>query len=176
MTATKHSQVARRYAEALFATADPAARSQLKAEFEHVLTILGDPKVKDVFHHPRTSRERKGEMIKLMQLSPIMENFLLLIVEKSRETLLASIAHYFEQLVLEAQHTTIAEVISAIPLSAETLTGLEQKLNQFTGKTVHLNTHIDSSIGGGLVIRVDGKVLDGSVTNTLKQFQRSLIS
>ena len=84
MSAAKHSQVARRYAEALFAAADPSFLSELNEEFRLVIAILEDPKVKDAFYHPSTSRERKGQLIKLMQLSPVMENFLLLIVEKSR--------------------------------------------------------------------------------------------
>ncbi len=175
MSAAKHSQVARRYAEALFAAADPSIRNELNEEFKLLLTILEDPKVRDAFHHPNTSRERKGQLIKLMQLSPVMENFLLLIVEKSREAILSSISSYFDQLVLEAQETTIAEVVSAVPLPTETLTGLEQKLQEFTGKAVRLQTHVDSSIGGGLIIKVDGKVIDGSVSNTLKQLQRSLL-
>ena len=80
-----------------------------------------------------------------------------------------------EQLVLEAQGDTLAEVVSAVPLPTETLTDLEQKLQEFTGKAVRLQTHVDSSIGGGLIIKVDGKVIDGSVSNTLKQLQRSLL-
>ncbi|NMB20778.1 MAG: ATP synthase F1 subunit delta, partial [Firmicutes bacterium] len=93
---------------------------------------------------------------------------------KSRETLLPSVAYHFEQLVLEAEQTTIAEVISAVPLTGETLDELQQRLYTLTGKTIRLQTKIDPSIVGGMIIKVDGKVIDGSVNNTLRQFQRSL--
>ena len=178
MSVTKHSQVAKRYAEALFSTIvdSDQAPVRVSAEIQQVLSILGDSKINSVFHHPKTSKERKGELVKLMNVSPITESFLLLVVEKSREALLPSIAYHFEQLVLEAQQTTIAEVVSAIPLATETLEGLTERLQQLTGKTVRLETKIDPSIGGGMIIKVDGKVIDGSVSHTLRQFKRSLIN
>jgi F-type H+-transporting ATPase subunit delta len=178
MSMTRHSQVAKRYAEALFASlaGSDHAPSSVSEEFQKVVTVLADPKINGTFHHPKTSKERKGELIKLMNLSPITDNFLLLVVEKSREGLLPSIAHHFEHLVLDAQHTTIAEVVSAIPLAEETLNDLEQKLHTLTGKTVRIQTNVDPSIGGGMIIKVDGKVIDGSVSHTLKQFQRSLLN
>ncbi|HBN96422.1 MAG TPA: ATP synthase F1 subunit delta [Firmicutes bacterium] len=178
MSIIKHSQVAKRYAEALFATITPSDQTPvgISEEIQQVISILEDPKIHSVFHHPKTSKERKGELIKLMKVSPITETFLLLIVEKSREELLPSIAYHFEQLVLDAEQTTIAEIVSAIPLTTDTLEGLTQRLQKLTGKTVRLQTSVDPSIGGGMIIKVDGKVLDGSVSHTLKQFQRSFIN
>ncbi|MCK9525518.1 MAG: ATP synthase F1 subunit delta [Limnochordia bacterium] len=176
MSITRHSQVAKRYAEALFATLVQSEQttSSINEELKNVLTVLQDPKVQSAFLHPKTSRERKGQLIRLMKLSPIAENFLLLLVEKSRETLLPSIVYHFEQLVLNADRTAIADVVAAVPLTSETLEGLKQRLSILTGKSIRLQTKVDPSIGGGMIIKVDGKVIDGSVNNTLKQFQRSL--
>lgn len=176
MSTTRHPQVAKRYAEALFSTLKQSDldAATINEEFKQVLEILGDPKVQETFHHPKTSKERKGQLIQLMNLSPIAENFLLLLVEKSRETLLTSIAYHFEQLVLGAAQTTIANVISVVPLADHTLGELSQRLGELTGKTVRLETKIDPSIVGGIIIKVDGKVIDGSVNKTLKQFQRAL--
>lgn len=176
MSMIKHSQVAKRYAEALFSTINEDMQDQINAEFKQVVQILADPKINDVFYHPRTSKERKGELLKLMKLSINLENFLLLVIEKSRETLLPSIAHFLEQLVLQAQHTSIAEVISAVPLKTETLDELKAKLSDLMGKTIRISTVVDPSIGGGLTIKVDGKIIDNSVSHTLSQFQKSLIS
>lgn len=176
MSMTTHSQVARRYAQALFGTVSPADRGAISEELQLVVVILEDPKIRETFHHPKTAKERKGELIKLMRLSPVAEDFLLLIVEKSREALIPSIALYFEELVLTAQQTTKAEITSAIPLVETTLEGLRQKLQTLTGKTVRLETKIDPAIGGGMIIKVDGKIIDASLSHTLKQVQRSLLN
>ena len=97
----------------------------------------------------------------------------MLIVEKSREALLPSMEHHFRQLVLETEGITIAHVTTAISLSEETLCQLQQRLNTLTGKTVRIQTKVDPRIGGGMIIKVDGKVLDGSISHTLKELQRS---
>lgn len=176
MNSTRDSQVAKRYAEALFQAAAQVDRTKLRQEFQDLLTILADEKVHHTFHHPRATREQKNQLIKLMNLSPIMENFLLLVVEKSREGLLAAIGQYFEELVLAEQHTTLADVISAVPLTDQNRKELQDKLESLTGKTVLLRTQIDPKIMGGLVVKIDGKVIDGSIKQTLHKLQQSLSS
>jgi F0F1-type ATP synthase delta subunit len=37
-----------------------------------------------------------------------------------------------------------------------------------------VRTNIDPAIGGGLVIKVDGRVIDGSVRNTLQKLKYRL--
>lgn len=173
MSEVTHSQVAKRYAEALFTSLDAADHRLMSQEFETVITVLEDPVIQGVFRHPQTTKERKRALIGKMQLSPTLEKFLLLIVEKSREALLPSMEHHFRQLVLETEGITIAHVTTAISLSEETLCQLQQRLNTLTGKTVRIQTKVDPRIGGGMIIKVDGKVLDGSISHTLKQLQRS---
>lgn len=174
MSGAKNSQVSRRYAEALFAAVSPADRALVLDEFQDVLTVLSDPQICEVFNHPRTSRTNKNELIRLMKRSKTMENFLLLIVEKSREQYLPAIRLHFEQQVLKAKQTTLAEVISAVPLTPETLQELTKKLGKLTQKTVLISSKVDPQIVGGMIVKVDGKVIDGSVSHTLKQFQRAL--
>lgn len=176
MNSTRHSQVAKRYAEALFQAAAQVDRQELKEEFQGLLTIVADEKVHHAFHHPRTTKEHKNQLIKLMNLSPIMENFLLLVVEKSREGLLPAIGQYFEELVLAEQQTTLAEITSAVPLTEQNKEELQEQLQRLTGKTVLLRTQIDPKIMGGLVIKVDGKIIDGSVKQSLHKLQQSLSS
>ncbi len=118
MNITRNSQIANRYARALFLAAGET-RIELDEELKKVLKVLEDPVVSRVFYHPRTARERKAELIRLMQLSPVLQSFLLLVVEKGREALLPFIAQDFECLVLEEQNTTVAEVTAAVEMRCE---------------------------------------------------------
>lgn len=176
MSKTKNSQIAKRYAKALFEVVPKTSLRTVNEEFEQVLVVLEDPQVKRVFSHPHTAVARKQELIRLMGLSKTLENFLLLVVEKSRAAWLEQIKKEFELLVLSSEQTTIAEVTSAIALSDEVLQELKAKLQQITGKKVLIRTDVNPVIGGGMVINVDGKVIDGSVKNTLQKLQRSLMS
>lgn len=172
---TKNSQIANRYAKALFLAAEEN-RSELAQEFKNVLFVLEDPLINRVFFHPLTSGQRKGELVRLMGLSKVLESFLLLVVEKGREALLPLIQREFERLVLEERNTAIAEVRSAVELSSAEQNELQKKLSALTGKHVIIRSHVDPGIGGGLVIQVDGKVLDASLKQRLAHFAQQLTS
>ncbi|HBG08814.1 MAG: ATP synthase F1 subunit delta [Firmicutes bacterium] len=175
MNTTRNSQIANRYAKALFLAAG-GRHAELHKELSGVLTVLQDPVINKVFYHPRTSQQRKVELVRLMGLSDLLESFLLLVVEKGREGLLPLMHRDFERLVLQDQNTTIAQVTSALELSQEEQVQLQHKLSELTGKKVLLRTQVDPGIGGGLIIQVDGKVLDASVKHRLNTFVHSLSS
>src|SRR5690554_6297578 len=118
MNTTRNSQIANRYAKALFLAAG-GRHAELHKELSGVLTVLQDPVINKVFYHPRTSQQRKVELVRLMGLSDLLESFLLLVVEKGREGLLPLMHRDFERLVLQDQNTTIAQVTSALELSQE---------------------------------------------------------
>jgi F-type H+-transporting ATPase subunit delta len=50
-----------------------------------------------------------------------------------------------------------------------------EKLAQMTQKEVLLETHVDPSILGGLVVRIDHVVLDGSLQGQLMRLRQELV-
>ena len=56
---------------------------------------------------------------------------------------------------------------TALPLADGDKAGLVTSLEKLTGKKVRLETRIDASILGGIVIRVGDTVYDASVANQL---------
>jgi len=175
MTTMRSSQIASRYAQALFLTGQDK-RAELAQEFKRVLAVLEDPVISGAFYHPRTGRERKAQLISLMQLSPLLESFLLLVVEKGREGFIPMMYREFEQLVLDDQNTSVAEVASALDLTPEECSELQQKLSKLTGRKVILRMQVDPSIVGGLIIKVDGKVLEASLKHRLNALAHTLTS
>lgn len=176
MSNLNNSQIAKRYAQALFDVVPAEERTTLTEEFQQALVVLQDPQIRRTFTHPRTSADRKADLIRLMNLSTTMEHFLLLIIEKNRDQFLPQIEKELSALVLKSQQITVAEVISAVELKEQTLNQLKVQLEQLSRKTVQLKTSVDPKIGGGLIIKIDGKVMDGSVNHSLQRFQRSLTS
>lgn len=71
-------------------------------------------------------------------------------------------------------HKTVAEVITASPLSPEFSDKVIARLKVLTGKDVVLRHKLDEAILGGIVIRVDGKLLDGSVRRRLDQLKTTI--
>lgn len=68
----------------------------------------------------------------------------------------------------------VAEVRSAIPLSADQRTRLEAALSTATGSSVSVKVVVDPSVLGGLVARVGDTVIDGSVRHRLDQLKEVL--
>ncbi|HHY15576.1 MAG TPA: ATP synthase F1 subunit delta [Firmicutes bacterium] len=175
MSPRSNPQIARRYAEALFSVVAESDQTAILAEFSQLLLVLAEPDIKRVFAHPRTTNRRKSELLSLIGLSKPLEHFILLVVEKSRQDFLPRIKDEYEKLVLHAQGTAKAVVITAVPLQEATAAELQQRLEKRSGKKVILQETIDPKIGGGLVIKMEGEVIDGSVTHMLRQFRRSLL-
>lgn len=57
--------------------------------------------------------------------------------------------------------------VSAVPLTDGEVNALRTKLKKITGKRIELLFEIDPSVIGGLIVRVDGCVIDASVRKDL---------
>lgn len=67
-----------------------------------------------------------------------------------------------------------AEVTSALPLTADEKETVKKDILARAGSVATVTFRIDPSIMGGLVIRIGGKVLDGSVSGQLESLRQSL--
>ena len=81
----------------------------------------------------------------------------------------------YEKLREWAKDTVVAVVKTAVELNDAQKTALIEKLEKRTGKTVSLKCVVDTTVLGGVVIELDGQLLDGSVKNNLKH-AREVIS
>lgn len=98
----------------------------------------------------------------------------MLITEKRRIGLLPEMAtaykqqHYFEEGICEVR------ALTATPLDKELFLKLKEKMSAVTGKKVVLETRVDPSILGGIVVKVDNKQIDTSVRTRLQELAQQL--
>ena len=64
--------------------------------------------------------------------------------------------------------------VSAVPLSDAQKAKLTQKLTAMTGKTVALNCKVDAAVLGGVRLQYDGRQVDGTVRNYLREIENTL--
>ncbi|HHT72631.1 MAG TPA: ATP synthase F1 subunit delta [Firmicutes bacterium] len=167
--------VATRYAQALFGVVDAQGREAVAEELLAVSQALQDPEIAGVLGNPRTPTAFKERLIATMHPSPHVEAFLRIMLENRRLDVLADAAAAFRDLVYQAQGKTRAEVTSAVPLSEEVQAALERKLAKLTGKDVEVAVNVDERLWAGLIIRVDGKVIDGSLAHSLQRAKEQLL-
>jgi F-type H+-transporting ATPase subunit delta len=68
----------------------------------------------------------------------------------------------------------VAEVRSAVNLTADQRERLVEALNAATGKQVALKVIVDPSVMGGIVAQAGDAVIDGSVRHRLGQLKQAL--
>lgn len=66
------------------------------------------------------------------------------------------------------RHRSIARVVAPVALSAEQEDKLGEVLSRLYGRSISVQSDVDPDILGGLVVRVGGELLDGSVARHLR--------
>ncbi|WP_027717620.1 F0F1 ATP synthase subunit delta [Desulfovirgula thermocuniculi] len=171
--------VARRYAEALYdLAAETGMVDRMEKELEAVCeAVRTSAELKKILHHPRITAEEKKGLIKDLfggKVSPVMENFLYLLVDRKRETLLEEIRERFVDLANKARNIVRAEVTSAVELTAKEKEELQKVLGQITGKNVKVSYQVDPGVIGGVVVRIGDRVIDGSLRARLAAMREHL--
>lgn len=77
----------------------------------------------------------------------------------------------YTQLHDEHCRLSTAYVTSAVELTAGEKAALIEKLTRRFQRTIHLECAVDPSLLGGLVVQVDGKVIDGSLKHKLHEIK-----
>ncbi len=77
----------------------------------------------------------------------------------------------YTQLHDEHCRLSTAYVTSAVELTKGEKAELTEKLSRKFNRTIHLECAVDPSLLGGLVVRVDSKVIDGSLKHRLQEIK-----
>lgn len=130
--------------------------------------------------NPSISLQERKSLIKAIakkdQWHQIMLNFTQLLLDRDRLKILPQIAADFEQQVDILQGRLRAHVTSATALDMMQQEKLRQSLAKLTGRPkVELNLSVDPELIGGVVTRMGGVVVDGSIRTQLEKLRRSIL-
>ena len=101
-------------------------------------------------------------------------NLIRLLRRKSRLGLGPDIASFFRELMDAERGIARALVTSAVELDPERQAQLERRLAEQTGKHVTVETQVDPSILGGLIVRIGDRLIDGSTRTRLRALRSQL--
>jgi len=99
-----------------------------------------------------------------------------LLFSKDRQAILPGIVEEFATIVDKRLNRVTANVTSAAPLNDEQRVRLETALARLSGKDVRLECEVDQDLIGGVVARIGGQVIDGSLRNRLERLKHELIA
>ena len=96
-------------------------------------------------------------------------SFVKLLCEKGRIDSIKECINEYRALYDDAKRVISAKVISATELTGEEKSALYEKLKKMSKKEVTMEYSIDKDIIGGMIIEMDGKVIDASIKSRLKE-------
>lgn len=171
--------IARPYAEALFRVAQSgniAAWSDLVSEMAAVAAL---PDVKSFASNPKISDQQVAEtFLSLLKsnVTPEAKNFVAMLVENGRLTLLPGIGSQFHALKNAAEGAADAEITSAFELTDAQVKDLVATLEKKFGRKLNPTVKVDSALIGGVRVAVGDEVLDTSVRAKLQKMHAALAS
>ena len=128
---------------------------------------------------PGISRQEKIATINRIfggRASDLVLKFLGVLGEHDRLRLLIEIENAYADLYEEQIGNVEVDVTSALALSAEQVENVRQRISTTLSKNAVVHQYVDESILGGLVLRVQDKLIDASVRQQLKAMHDRLLS
>lgn len=169
-------QAAKRYAQAAFAIArDGDAIAQWRADLDDVAAVLADSDAAGWFAAPRVAvAERQAAAERALEVGPLALNLARLLIAKGRTLEAREVADAFNRLADEHEGLAQAEITTAVPLQDDQVAAMEQRLGEALGKQITATAAVDSDIIGGVVLRIDDHLIDGSVRTRLRRLRQEL--
>jgi F-type H+-transporting ATPase subunit delta len=130
------------------------------------------------FEHPSISTEKKKKVVEelcsRLQTGDKVRNLLVLLNKRGKIIFLDKIIEYFSRVVDRRLGQTRVNVTSAYSLSDANTGRLKTALNKILGKTILIDTEVDESLIGGVMLRIGDLVADDTIRNRLYILKRTI--
>lgn len=172
--------IAARYATALFDLAkEGGVLAAIEADAAQLKEALaGSPELNALIASPVVARADQARAIAAvggaMGLNALTANTLALMADKRRLFVLPQFLAALGELIAEEKGEVTAEVTAATKLTAAQAKKLAETLQARVGKTVKLNTTVDESLIGGLIVKLGSVMIDTSVKSKLASLQNAM--
>ena len=171
--------LARPYAQAAYRQAERESAVDTWSEgMELLAAVTGDPDLAKLLADPRVPADRVTDLVLDVcsdGLSPTMANFVRVLGEGRRLGLGPEIARLFAAERSRRAGRSAVEIVSAYELDPPQVELLAQAIGRRLGREITLETAVDDSLIGGVVIRVGDSVIDASLAGRLRELAQDLV-
>ena len=175
------SKAARRYATALLEIAKELDQVEQVLEDIRLIdnTIEASDELSNFLSSPIIKFDDKVEALNEIfsdKVQDVTAKFIKLLAKKGRVNLLAQIVKAFLQKYNEYAGIIEVEVYTAYELDETQKSSLHKALEEKTQKKVDMNVTVDASLKGGIAVRIDDTVIDGTIKHKLEELEEQLMS
>lgn len=168
---------ARPYAQAAF---DYAVENNVLEDWESALKTLAiavqDQQLIALLNNPAIEQHQLVAL--LMQTlktdNTALKNFLLLLLEYKRLTIVPAVSEVFQTLKMQYEKHVDINVYAAFELNSHQTQKLQQAFAKKYGQQVTLHQHLAPELIGGLRVRVGDTVFDNSILDKINRFKAHL--
>lgn len=170
--------IARPYAEAAFASADASGKLQAWSQaLQRLAMVASDAQMHSAIGDPKIGPQELYGLVAAGSgdsLDAQAQNFVRVLIENDRLSLLPEISALFESLKNEREGVVEATIDSAFPLDDAALSQLVADLERRFKRKVRPQVNVDRDLIGGALIKVGDEVIDGSVRGRLQSMASAL--
>jgi F-type H+-transporting ATPase subunit delta len=180
MQTTHHTPTVLSYATSLLELAEEQNQTgPISEELGQIEEIIqNNPNFGLYLADPSISHEERSKVLTSIfggKVSPLLWNFLGVLNLKGRLALLPQIMAAFEDLMDDKHSKIEVDITVAHKLSPEDLEDVRKRISIALKKDAVVHQYVDESILGGIILRVQDQLIDGSVKQQLKSINESIM-
>ena len=157
---------------------DAAAVDEQLEDFAVALETSGE--LREVLYNPSFKLEKRIAILdglaKRMQLGSEVRNFVAVVMRNGRLHAFDEIVSQYRSEMDRREGISEAEITTARKLDAKERQELEQRVATMAGTKIHATFQEDSSLVGGVILRIGSTVYDGSVRGRLERMKEQLVA
>ena len=148
-------------------------------EAKAFVSILDDnEELIKLLNHPQINKEEKRKIVEETfsgRLSDDLLGLMVTVVDKGHVVEIKNILNYFIKLVKQEKNIGEASITSAVALTEEQKSKIKERLIKTTTyDQIETEYTVDKSLIGGLVIRIEDRVVDSSIKTKLDKMSKTL--
>jgi F-type H+-transporting ATPase subunit delta len=169
-----------RYAKAFFSLAkEKKMLETLKTDIQKVFNVcIHSSDFVLLLESPVVQTSKKAELISEIfkgEINALTLKFLLLIIQNRREVYIPGICRNFLELTRKDQNIKSAVLVTASEIKSKTIDKIRTLLEKELNAKLELSCRVEPEIIGGLILRIDDKQYDSSVSTQLRKIKQNLL-
>jgi F-type H+-transporting ATPase subunit delta len=181
---TQVDALANVYARSLYELAQTAGGeakiTEVLGELEQVCELLrSDRGFAEFMHSPVIDRKRRAGSLRTIfqnRVTDLTLRFLIVLNNKGRLGHLEAITAAFDHMVQEAFGRVEVDVFTPAPLGSEQMQALHDRIKKALGREPVLHGYAEPAMIGGIKLRIEDRMIDGSVSSRLRRMKRDLLT
>ncbi len=173
--------ISQRYALALFELSNEANKTDIYVSKLSLFMNFynSDDNLKNYIKNPTntyTNQKKVFEnILNAMNMDRIIKNFFFILIMKKRIFFVGEIIEEFLRLVSSKKGEISANLISSKKVDDKTISEIEKEISESVKGTIKLNSKVDESLIGGIVLQIGSLMIDTSIKNKLLNYKKVLM-